>query len=272
MRRLRPCFATRTSVPPVCRIPTARSPSSSHRDACAKRLGSSTGVRQGQPLGALLGYRVERLLHETVVDNGRSLDRFIAPLRRVAPLVARSSGATTGPVEAIAANNVVDGLVLNRRWKEERSRRARGAEHGRHGHERSDDAHVDPRHACRRDRRAGRRAHRRVGVSDGPRQHVAHGRHARRHRARRCAAAGARGRTHAAIGHVAHASRAAPDERTEPQYARLVGRGCGRALGGREDAQLLGLHAARRRHARFAARSSASTTRPAQWSRRVRCP
>src|SRR5262245_52666377 len=33
------------------------------------------GVRQGQPLGALLGYRVERLLHEPTVDNGRSPHR-----------------------------------------------------------------------------------------------------------------------------------------------------------------------------------------------------
>ena len=92
---------------------------SSRRVREASRL--LEGVRQGQPLGALLGYRVERLLHETVVDNGRSMDRFIAPLRRVAPLIARSSGFTTGPVDTIAANNVVDGLVLHRRWKEERA-------------------------------------------------------------------------------------------------------------------------------------------------------
>jgi hypothetical protein len=78
------------------------------------------GVRQGQPLGALLGYRVERRLHEARVDNGRSLDRFIAPLRRVAPLVARDGIAPTGPVDTIAAGNVVDGLVLHRRWNEER--------------------------------------------------------------------------------------------------------------------------------------------------------
>src|SRR4029450_11540498 len=79
------------------------------------------GVRQGQPLGALLGYRVERLLHETVVAGGRTMDRFIAPLRRVAPLVARAAATPTGPVDTIAAENVVDGLVLHRRWKEERS-------------------------------------------------------------------------------------------------------------------------------------------------------
>ena len=92
---------------------------SSRRVREASRL--LDGVRQGQPLGALLGYRVERLLHETVVDGGRSMDRFIAPLRRIAPLVARASDTPTGPVEAIAAENVVDGLVLHRRWKEERS-------------------------------------------------------------------------------------------------------------------------------------------------------
>lgn len=77
------------------------------------------GVRQGQPLGALLGYRVERLLHDKLVDNGRSLDRFIAPLRRLAPLVARANSATSAPVDSIAANNVVDGLALYRRWQEE---------------------------------------------------------------------------------------------------------------------------------------------------------
>ncbi len=72
-------------------------------------------------MGALLGYRIERLLHDTVVDGGRSMDRFIAPLRRLAPLVARASPDTTAPVDTIAANNVVDGLVLHRRWKEEQN-------------------------------------------------------------------------------------------------------------------------------------------------------
>lgn len=66
------------------------------------------GVRAGQPLGALLGYRLERNLHEGQVD------RYIAPLRRIAPLVANS---TTAPrigesLDAIAARNVVDGLAL----------------------------------------------------------------------------------------------------------------------------------------------------------------
>ena len=64
------------------------------------------GVRQGQPLGALLGYRFERRLHD---DN---LDVEIARFRRIAPLVGRQAAATDLPVESIAANNVVDGLRL----------------------------------------------------------------------------------------------------------------------------------------------------------------
>lgn len=104
-------------------VPSATGPFaidlSSRRVREASRL--LEGARQGQPLGALLGYRVERLLHDTFVDNGRSMDRFIAPLRRIAPLVARANPNTTAPVDAIAANNVIDGLVLHRRWKEEQS-------------------------------------------------------------------------------------------------------------------------------------------------------
>lgn len=71
------------------------------------------GVRQGQPLGALLGYRFERRLQEAQVPE------FIATFRELAPLVARKL-EQPGPgvaVEAIAANNVVDGLALLRRWQ-----------------------------------------------------------------------------------------------------------------------------------------------------------
>ena len=71
------------------------------------------GVRQGQPLGALLGYRFERRLQEVRAPE------FIATFRELAPLVARKLDQP-GPgvaVEAIAANNVVDGLALLRRWQ-----------------------------------------------------------------------------------------------------------------------------------------------------------
>ena len=70
-------------------------------------------VRQGQPLGAVLGYRFERGLHE----SQRELDRFILPFRELAPLVARKLENTDEPLESIAANNVVDGLALSRRFQ-----------------------------------------------------------------------------------------------------------------------------------------------------------
>jgi hypothetical protein len=72
------------------------------------------GLRQGQRLGALLGYRLERSLH----DMG--LDKFIAPLRKLAPLVSTLSDSSAVQ-EAVAANNVVDGLQLSRLWHDHRS-------------------------------------------------------------------------------------------------------------------------------------------------------
>ena len=64
------------------------------------------GTRQGQALGALLGYRLERSLHDA------GLDALIAPLRAIAPLNNPDPG--TAPAESVAANNVVDGLALLR--------------------------------------------------------------------------------------------------------------------------------------------------------------
>ncbi len=86
---------------------------SSERLRLASRL--LDGVRQGQPLGALLGYRFERRLQEA------RKPQFIATFRELAPLVARkqepNDQPANKPLEAIAANNVVDGLALLRRWQ-----------------------------------------------------------------------------------------------------------------------------------------------------------
>ncbi len=69
-------------------------------------------VRNGQPVGAVLGYLIERALHDANADS------LIDPIRQVAPLVANKSGDdTVDPVETIAARNVVDGLTLRNRWK-----------------------------------------------------------------------------------------------------------------------------------------------------------
>ena len=64
---------------------------SSRRAREAARL--LDGVREGQPLGALLGYRIERRLHQL------SLDHFIAPLRGLAP-IAPSTLPNDAPVGA----------------------------------------------------------------------------------------------------------------------------------------------------------------------------
>ncbi|MEO8630677.1 MAG: hypothetical protein ABI612_21650, partial [Betaproteobacteria bacterium] len=70
---------------------------SSRRVREAERL--LDGVRQGQPLGALLGYRFERSLHDA------GLDRFVLRLRSLAPLVASPVDSNGAAAEAIAANN-----------------------------------------------------------------------------------------------------------------------------------------------------------------------
>jgi hypothetical protein len=65
----------------------------------------------GQPLGAILGYRLERRLQEL------SLRRFTPTLRDIAPLTARRLEQTDLPVEAIAAGTVVDGATLFETWR-----------------------------------------------------------------------------------------------------------------------------------------------------------
>ncbi len=68
------------------------------------------GARLGEPLAALLGYKFERDLHE------RHIEKLIAPLRSLFPLVAGKTPEGAGPVELVAASNVVDGLALRAAW------------------------------------------------------------------------------------------------------------------------------------------------------------
>jgi hypothetical protein len=70
------------------------------------------GMRRGQTLGALLGYRLERRLHERS-GHGLELDRFIYVLRTLAPLRGGKLSEPGQPVEeSLAASDVVDGLRL----------------------------------------------------------------------------------------------------------------------------------------------------------------
>lgn len=77
------------------------------------------GVRQGQSLGALLGYRFERGLHENhLKDVGISLDHYIPFFRQIAPLTVDALASMTKEViSAQSATQVVDGLALLRNWQ-----------------------------------------------------------------------------------------------------------------------------------------------------------
>ncbi|WP_144127015.1 hypothetical protein [Catellatospora sichuanensis] len=76
------------------------------------------GVRRGQHIGALFGYRLERRLHdarEAAEPADRlELDRFIHPLREIAPLprLHHPADPLAQAQEFIAAHDVVDGARL----------------------------------------------------------------------------------------------------------------------------------------------------------------
>src|SRR5262249_8104447 len=63
-------------------------------------------VRQGVPLPAALGFRVERIL------DAAGLQRYIDPLRHLYPLVPLQIPANGAPAGSTAARTVVDGLAL----------------------------------------------------------------------------------------------------------------------------------------------------------------
>ncbi|MGG5808283.1 hypothetical protein [Falsiroseomonas sp. CW058] len=81
------------------------------RDAIAL----SEGVAQGQPPGALLGYRLEKRLLQ---DRPRA--KFIGPLRRLCPLPGAPPVVAPVPeaTEAIPPAGVVDGLALAMLWQD----------------------------------------------------------------------------------------------------------------------------------------------------------
>lgn len=67
------------------------------------------GMRSGQSMSALLGYRWERALR----DRGPQFARYVLPTRKLHPL-PNSPDADAGgpPAEAVAARNVADGVAL----------------------------------------------------------------------------------------------------------------------------------------------------------------
>ena len=86
-------------------------------------LGLIQAVRNGQPLGAVLGYRFQRGLHEDHAPL--ELDTFIHAIRSFFPLVANNIASTqdaSAPIETIEANNVIDGLKLIERVRQPANR------------------------------------------------------------------------------------------------------------------------------------------------------
>ncbi|HEY6189580.1 MAG TPA: hypothetical protein VIW80_18145 [Pyrinomonadaceae bacterium] len=78
-----------------------------------RALGIIEGIRNGQTLGALLGYQLERELHD---QESLFLDDIIFELRAAFPLVANKTGDTQpeedAAIQSLEARNVVDGLSL----------------------------------------------------------------------------------------------------------------------------------------------------------------
>jgi hypothetical protein len=72
------------------------------------------GMRQGQSLGALLGYRFERGLHDR--NATAEVDEFIAGLRLKFPLragkIPQTADAEPAEIGEVEARNVIDGLAL----------------------------------------------------------------------------------------------------------------------------------------------------------------
>ena len=82
---------------------------SSRRARTARRI--LDGVRAGQSLGALLGYRLERAL----TTSSPSLGQYVPALRRIAPAVAGKITPDGAVPDTGATTSVVDGLAIVRR-------------------------------------------------------------------------------------------------------------------------------------------------------------
>ena len=88
-------------------------------DRVRQALAILEGVRNGQTLPALLGYRFERGLHD---EHGLAeVDKFIYPLRQAFPLVANQLASTktdgTVDITLLEARNVIDGVALVERMR-----------------------------------------------------------------------------------------------------------------------------------------------------------
>lgn len=75
------------------------------------------GVREGQTLGALLGYQFERGLHDNYTI-GAELDKYISHFRKKFPLAGIVDEGDNTLAESVAARNVTDGLKLTEAYQQ----------------------------------------------------------------------------------------------------------------------------------------------------------
>ncbi len=76
------------------------------------------GIRGGQPLAALLGYRFERGLHEN--HPGLELDQYIQPLRDLFLLDPTTKASESDSQESVQPRNVVNGLSMLKEWRNDK--------------------------------------------------------------------------------------------------------------------------------------------------------
>jgi hypothetical protein len=79
-------------------------------DRVRDALETIDGIRSGQRLGALLGYRFEAGLSDP------SLQKYVRPLRTRFPLVGDKATPAAPPSEAVAYDDVVDAVALREAW------------------------------------------------------------------------------------------------------------------------------------------------------------
>jgi hypothetical protein len=85
-------------------------------DRIRRALRILEGVREGQELGALLGYQFERDLHE----HEPRLDQYKDEFRKTFPIVAHqvTENSNNAAAETVAARNVVNGLALIKSYED----------------------------------------------------------------------------------------------------------------------------------------------------------
>lgn len=113
---LRSGYLTRNPIDPGASAPPLTGAAAFSVDLSSRRARLASwlldGVRQGQPLSVLLGYRFERTLQESGLGDLIEVFRQVAPYT---PAITSGADGTAGgpPTEAAVPTDVVDGVALS---------------------------------------------------------------------------------------------------------------------------------------------------------------